>query len=115
MTFAFSDFVEGVDDNGVKAVLQAWANTVPKCLDQSKLQVIILRPPFEENFTLVLDNKQSEELSREEVYTWFEVRGATFDSVDKAVNEAWNSYRALTTISNPKTPNVVRQAGSPDI
>jgi hypothetical protein len=68
------------------------------------LHVIILREPFGEFFTLVLDNRHTEELEPEDCRQWFKDRGADMQKVEKALDQTWNFYRAEVNIRNPKEP-----------
>ena len=82
---------------------------------ENVLQIRILRPPFVEYFTLELANGQTEELEPEECRAWFKARGANMDVVEKALDQAWNFYRALLVIHNPKMPKTTQVPFAPDI
>lgn len=68
-----------------------------------------------EFFTLVLDNKHTEELDPEEIRNWFRIRGANMDKVEKVLDQAWNFQRAEVIVDNYREPKVVRLAHSPNI
>ncbi len=79
------------------------------------LHVVILREMWGEFFTLVMDNGQTEELDPEEVRTWFKVRGADMDKIEKVLDHVWNFGRAEAEIENPKEPPVTKLPYAPDI
>ena len=46
----------------------------------------------------------SEELDPEDARSWFKMRGANMEAVEKALDYCWNFYNATIVIKNPKTP-----------
>jgi len=68
-----------------------------------------------EFFTLALDNGQTEELDPEETRTWFKVRGANMDAIEKVLDHVWNFQRAEVDIQNPKEPPMTRLPYAPDL
>lgn len=86
----------------------------PGAIPPGQLYVMIIRPPFEEMYELVMIDGQSDQLDAHEAYDWFRERGANMDSVELAMNHAWNFYSAEIVIENPKEPQSKR-AAEPDI
>ena len=82
----------------------------PGEIGEDELYVMIIRPPFEELYELVLHDGQSEELEQIEAYDWFRERGANMDMVEKAMNHAWNFYSAELVVKNPCDPQAKRPA-----
>lgn len=80
-----------------------------------KVHVVILREPWMEYFTLVLDNGDSEELEVEDTRQWFRERGANMDAVEKALDQAWNFYRSEVNINKPKLPPQPKLPHAPKI
>jgi len=68
------------------------------------LTVNITREAWSDYFCLELDNGHSEELEPEDARSWFRVRGADMEVVDKALDHCWNFYRSNVEISNPRSP-----------
>ena len=68
----------------------------------NSLRVFIVREPFDDYYTLVTDNGYSEELEELETRAWLELRGADEDLIRKVMDQAWNFYRAICLIKNPK-------------
>lgn len=68
------------------------------------LTVVLKRDPYLEWFVLNLDDGSSEELDPEDARSWFKMRGANMDAVEKALDYCWNFYNATIVIKNPKTP-----------
>lgn len=64
------------------------------------LLVEIHREPFAEFVTLIYEGS-SEELEPEAAREWFQKRGADMDKLEKALDHAWNFYRADVVIKNP--------------
>ena len=81
----------------------------------SALHVLITRPMWGEFFTLALDNGQTEELDPEETRTWFKVRGANMDAIEKVLDHVWNFQRAEVDIQNPKEPPMTRLPYAPEL
>jgi hypothetical protein len=79
------------------------------------LHVILLREMWGDFFTLVLDSGHTEELEPEETRTWFKVRGADMDKMEKVLDQCWNFGRAEAIIDNSKEPPVTRLPYSPNI
>ena len=72
-------------------------NTVP-----NSLRIFIVREPFDEWYTLIMDNGQTEELEDLETRAFLVARGADEDNLKQTMDQAWNFYRAICMISNPK-------------
>ena len=68
------------------------------------LTIELRREPFMEWFVLQVDDGSSEELDPEDARSWFKMRGANMDSVEKALDYCWNFYSATIVIKSPKTP-----------
>lgn len=79
------------------------------------MHVVILREPFIEYFTIVLDNGHSEELEVEDCRQWFKDRGADMDKIEKALDHCWNFYRSEVLIHNPKEPPAPKLPHSPKL
>jgi hypothetical protein len=91
-------------------------NEKPKHVLATALHVIIKHEIFTDFFTLVLENGHTEEVEPEEAREWFKLRGAKMDSVEKALDHAWNFKRAEFYIQEPKTPIISgRPAWSPKL
>ncbi len=68
------------------------------------LTIDLRREPGLEWFVLQVDDGSSEELDPEDARSWFKMRGANMDAVEKALDYCWNFYKATIVIKNPKTP-----------
>lgn len=79
------------------------------------LHVRITREMWAEFFTLTHDNGHTEELDPEEIRSWFKVRGADMDKMEKVFDHVWNFGSAEAVINNPKAPPVNRLPHSPNI
>ena len=90
-------------------------NVGPEPKISDSLHVVITRPMWGEFFTLTLDNGQTEELDPEETRTWFKVRGANMDVIEKVLDHVWNFQRAEVDIENPKEPPATKLPYAPDI
>jgi len=87
----------------------------PEPTPENVLHVILLREMWGEFFTLLLDSGHTEELDPEDTRTWFKVRGADMDKMEKVLDHCWNFGRAEAEIVNPKEPPVTRLPYAPDI
>lgn len=79
------------------------------------VHVKIRREPFLPWFTLELDNGYSEELEADEARSWFKLRGANMDVVEKALDHSWNFYNAEIWISNYREPEILNKNVAPQI
>ena len=70
----------------------------------NSLRVFVAREPFDDFFTLVMDNGHSEELEDQEARDWLKSRGANEELIQKTITQAWNFYRAVCIIRDPKYP-----------
>jgi len=70
----------------------------------NSMRVFVVREPFDDFYTLVTDNGYSEELEDLEARAWLAARGADEELVQKVMTQAWNFYRAVCLIKNPKQP-----------
>ena len=68
------------------------------------LTIVLKREPYLEWFVLHVDDGSSEELDPEDARSWFKMRGANMEAVEKALDYCWNFYNATIVIKNPKTP-----------
>lgn len=91
-------FAEGVS---IKEALLAQHKKFPPNTQPNTLRVFIVREPFDDFYTLVLDNGQTEEFDEGDTRAWLEQRGADEDLINKAVTQAWNFKSALIHIKNP--------------
>lgn len=80
------------------------------------LIVKIRREPFSPTFLLSLSNGNSEEVDcGPESYEWFKRRGADMKVVEKALDYAYNFYRAEVVINSPKSPVVSHERVKPRV
>jgi len=86
----------------LKDRMLALHRTLPPNDVPNSLRVFIVREPFDEYYTLVLDNGYTEEFEDLETRAWLGARGADEELVNKVMTQAWNFYRALCIIKNPK-------------
>ena len=68
------------------------------------LTIELRREPGLDWFVLNVSDGSSEELDPEDARSWFRMRGANMDAVEKALDYCWNFYNATIVIKNPKTP-----------
>lgn len=88
----------------IKESLLAQHRFLPPNNVPNTLRVFIVREPFDDFYTMVLDNGQTEEMDEEGTRIWLAERGADDDLVDAAITQAWNFKSALVTIKNPIIP-----------
>jgi hypothetical protein len=77
----------------------------PVAKTSNALCVKIRREPWSPTFVLTLSDGSSEELDcGTEAVEWFKKRGADMKVVEKALDYAYNFYRAEIYINSPKSP-----------
>lgn len=81
----------------------------------NSLRVFVVREPFDEYYSLVLDNGYSEEFEDLETRAWLHEHGATEDQIKQVMDQAWNFYRALCLIHNPRQVVEVQSPLAPKI
>lgn len=70
----------------------------------NSLRVFVMREPFDDFFHLITDNGHSDELEDADARAWLKARGADEELIQKTITQAWNFYRAVCLILNPKYP-----------
>jgi hypothetical protein len=88
----------------IKENLLAQHRLLPQNTEPNSIRVFIVREPFDDFYTLVLDNGQTEELDDEGTRAWLAERGASEDLINKSVTQAWNFKSAILLIRNPTSP-----------
>lgn len=101
-------FAEGVS---IKESLIAQHRKLPPNTVQNTLRVFIVREPFDDFYTLVLDNGQTEEFDEEGAREWLANRGADEELINQSITQAWNFKSAIILIRNPI---VLRQEFRPE-
>ena len=79
------------------------------------LTVDLKREPFGLFFELTLEDGQSEELEPEDVRTWFKLRGADMDKLEKILDHVWNFGSATVTVKNPRRPPKSQDPWAPKV
>lgn len=80
------------------------------------MRVRITREPFGDYFTLHLDNRpNAEELDPEETRKWFKEHGADMEKLETVLDECWNFYEAVCTISSYKEPKLAHPDFQPNV
>lgn len=93
----------GISEGGTqKDAYIAEYKALPPNTEPNTLRVFIARDPFDEWYTLILDNGHTEELEDPETRAWLAARGADEDNIKQTMDQAWNFYRAICIINNPK-------------
>jgi hypothetical protein len=88
----------------------------PPVASPNALIVQIRREPFSPTFVLTLSNGNSEEVDcGTESHEWFKRRGADMKVVEKALDYAYNFYRAEVVINSPKSPVVSHERVKPRV
>jgi hypothetical protein len=85
-------------------------NNVP-----NSLRVLVCREPFDDWYTIMTDNGHSEEFEDLETRGWLAARGASEEQIQKTVTQAWNFYRAVCLIHNPKYPQTTDSPLAPKL
>lgn len=95
-------FVDGITvrERFVKQIRTLPPNNVP-----NTLRVFLVREPFDDYYLIMQDDGKSEELEEDDVRQWLKDRGADEELIQRSVDQAWNFYSAMVTITNPKTPS----------
>jgi hypothetical protein len=93
-------FAEGAS---MKDILLAKHKTFPPNDVPNSLRVFIVREPFDDFYTMVLDSGQTEEFDEDGTREWLLERGAEEELVNKAITQAWNFKSAILLIRNPVT------------
>lgn len=79
------------------------------------LRVVLRREPFDTVLTIKLPDGSSEELDPDQARSWFKLRGANMDVVEKTLDHLWNFYNAVLVIKNPKhIPIRVKPSDEPE-
>lgn len=105
-------FVEGIS---IKENLLAQHKHLPPNTVPNSLRVFIVREPFDEFYTMVLDNGQTEEHDDEGTRNWLTERGCDEELMNKALVQAWNFKSALLVIRNPKVPKQTFRPEAPKL
>jgi len=80
------------------------------------LLVQIRREPFSPTFVLTSSNGNSEEVDcGSESHEWFKRHGADMKVAEKALDYAYNFYRAEVVINSPKSPVVSHERVKPRV
>ena len=101
---AVSDLIESPADEAhirQRAIAQI---PPPTAIPADHLYTLIIRPPFEEDYEIVFLDGTSEQLDQASIFEWFRERGANMDAAEKAINHAWNFYRAEFVFKGSKRP-----------
>lgn len=99
----------------IKDSLLAQHKKMLPCTDPNVLRVFLVREPFDDFYTIVLDNGQTEELDDTETRQWLADHGADEDLINKGVTQAWNFKSALLHIKNPIQPKQVFRPEAPKL
>lgn len=94
-------FAEGAS---IKEALLAQHKKFPPNDVPNSLRIFIVREPFDDFYTMVMDNGQTEEFDEDGTREWLIERGADEDLMNKAIIQAWNFKSAILHIHNPKSP-----------
>lgn len=97
----------------IKAVLIAQHAMLPPNKEPNTLRVFVVREPFDDIYTVVLDNGHTEEYEEDDLRAWLMEHGANEDLTSQTITQAWNFKCAIAVIKNPVVKQQVYRPEAP--